>query len=295
MWRRWPGAGDVPRLLVGVAWWLSGTNLLLGVFNLLPGAPLDGGRILRAWLWHRHGDRVRATIGASRAGQLVAFLLVGLGLLEFVTGAGINGLWMVFIGWFLLSAARAEEADVTMRQLLSDVLVRDVMTSQPRTAPAWFTVDEFIQRYVLGAPHSAYPIASLDGTIEGLVTLAQLRQVPADERTSTRIGDRPRLRRRSTRRHPDPRRHLQSRRGARAGPSPYPPRAYHLVTRAGSGFTVSFGNDRVGVSGPDEGLAAFVPAVDELVDRVDEFADRAEGAVSDGLAGGDPEEDLDHV
>ena len=87
----------VAPIVVGVAWWLSGINLLLGLFNLLPGAPLDGGRILRAYLWRRHGDPVRAAVGAARAGRILGFTLIGLGLLELVAGALVGGVWMVFM------------------------------------------------------------------------------------------------------------------------------------------------------------------------------------------------------
>src|SRR5262249_44939160 len=81
------GTLGVSHIVVGVAWWLSGINLLLGVFNLLPGAPLDGGQIVRAYLWRRHGDKVRAAIGAARAGRIVAFILIALGLLQFLVGS----------------------------------------------------------------------------------------------------------------------------------------------------------------------------------------------------------------
>jgi Zn-dependent protease len=178
-----------PRLVAGVAWWLAGTNLVLGLFNLLPGAPLDGGRVLRAWLWHRYQDRARASIAASRAGQVLAFVIVSLGLLELFTGTTIGGLWMVFIGWFLLSAARVEEIHVTTRSLLSDVLVRDAMTTDPKTGPSWLTIEASIQQYVLGARHSAYPVVSFDGGVQGLITLAQLREVPPEQRLSTRVAD----------------------------------------------------------------------------------------------------------
>ena len=158
----------VAHILVAVAWWLAGANLLLGLFNLIPGAPLDGGRILRAYLWRRHGDQARATIGAARAGQVVGYMLTGLGLFQLFTGAGIGGLWLAFIGWFVLSAARAEQASVTTRQHLDGVRVGDVMSTDPHTGPAWFTVDDFIQRYVLGDRHSAYPVEGFDGAVEGL-------------------------------------------------------------------------------------------------------------------------------
>ena len=91
-----------------MASWLAGINVLLAIFNLVPGAPLDGGRVLRSYLWHRHGDRTRATVSAAHAGRYVAFTLIGLGLLEFLLGASIGGLWLVFIGWFILGASNTE-------------------------------------------------------------------------------------------------------------------------------------------------------------------------------------------
>ena len=164
-------------------------NLLLGLFNLLPGAPLDGGRLVRAYLWRRHGDSVRAAIGAAHAGRVVAFILIALGLAEFLAGGLVGGVWLAFIGWFIFAAAREEEIQVTTRQALAGVRVADAMTAQPHTAPGWITVEDFIQRYVLGDRHSAYPVAERDGSIMGLVTLTQLRDVAPGRRATTSVRD----------------------------------------------------------------------------------------------------------
>ena len=176
-------------LVVAVAWWLAAINLILGLFNLLPGAPLDGGRILRAYLWRRHGDTTRAAVGAARAGRFVAYGLIGIGLLEFFAGSVVGGVWMAFIGWFLFTAARDEEIWVRTRQSLAGVSVDKVMTARPHTAPASISVEDFIQRYLLGDRHSAYPVESPDGSITGLITLAQLRDVAPDKRATTLIRD----------------------------------------------------------------------------------------------------------
>ena len=101
------GSGDLP---VSVAGWLAGINVLLAVFNLVPGAPLDGGRILRAILWWRGDDRDRAVTTATTVGQVVAYCLVAIGLLDFLAGDTVGGLWLILIGGFLLTAARAEYA-----------------------------------------------------------------------------------------------------------------------------------------------------------------------------------------
>lgn len=182
------GSGAVP-LAAEVAAWLAAVNAVLAVFNLLPGAPLDGGRILRAYLWHRRGDPVRAAIGAARAGCVVAYLLIGLGLLEFVLGSVIGGVWLAFIGWFLLTAARAEDAAVRARTALAGVRVGDVMTPDPRTVAESLSVQRFIDEHLLGDRHSAYPVTSHDGTCIGLVTLSQVRAVPPGARAGTRLAD----------------------------------------------------------------------------------------------------------
>ena len=182
------GLGAEP-IVVAVAWWLAGINLLLGLFNLLPGAPLDGGRVMRAYLWRRYGDPVRAGVGAARAGRVVAFLLIALGLVEFLTGSLVSGVWLAFIGWFMFAAAQQEEAQTLTRHSMVGVRVADVMTAHPHTAPAWITVESFIEDYLLRDRHSAYPVEDRDGSILGLITLAQLRGVSGSQRQTTLIRE----------------------------------------------------------------------------------------------------------
>lgn len=182
-------ASGAAQIVVGVAWWLSGINLLLGLFNLLPAAPLDGGRILRAYLWRRHGDRVRAAVGAARGGRILAYTLIALGLLQFLAGWLVGGVWLAFIGWFVLTAARNEESQVLIRQVLVGLCAADAMIAHPSSAPGWITVADFIQKYLLGDRHSAYPVKNPDGSTLGLVTLAQLRRIPPAERAETLVRD----------------------------------------------------------------------------------------------------------
>jgi Zn-dependent protease len=187
------GAGlrtlGVGHIILGVVWWLAGINALLGVFNLLPGAPLDGGQVLRAWLWRRHGDPTRAAVGAARAGRTLAFVLIAFGLLEFLAGAMVAGVWLAFIGWFIFTAAQTDEAQVLARNVLSGVRVADAMTANPHTAPAWITVQDFIERYLLGDRHSAYPVKDHNGSISGLITLTELRNVNPSSRSTTLVGE----------------------------------------------------------------------------------------------------------
>jgi Zn-dependent protease/CBS domain-containing protein len=177
----------LPDLVVAGFVWLAATNLILGVFNLLPAFPLDGGRVLRSILWYRSGDRLRATDTAARAGQVCGFLLVGLGLTEFAFG-GVGGLWLVFLGWFVMQAARGEASVVAQTRLLAGVTVRDIMTADPVTVSADLPIDELIDRYVLGSRHSAYPVTAGAGAPIGLISLDTIRRVDAAQRASTTVG-----------------------------------------------------------------------------------------------------------
>jgi Zn-dependent protease len=178
-----------PSLVEGGIAWLAGTNATLLLFNLIPAFPLDGGRLLRAWLWQRSGDRYRATSGAARLGQICAFLMMGFGLLSLFVNGGISGLWLIFLGWFLMSAARSEASQVLMRGALNGVRVGDVMSRDPITAPGWITVDEFMRSYLPEKNATAYPIKTFDGALDGLVTLSRLAQVPQEERHLMRVRD----------------------------------------------------------------------------------------------------------
>ncbi len=180
---------DASDLVVSAVAWLAAVNVVLGLFNLVPGSPLDGGRLLRAYLWWRSGDRDQAAVRAARAGQGVGYVLIALGVLEFAVGLGVGGLWMVLIGWFVLGAARAEEVSVRTRRALTGVRVVDVMTPGPSTVPSWMTVAEFVDSHVLGGRHSAYPVEGLDGSTTGLVTLAQVRAVEPERYATVLVGD----------------------------------------------------------------------------------------------------------
>ena len=181
-------ATAAPHILASVTGWLAGVNLMLGLFNLLPGAPLDGGRVLRAILWRVRGDRHNAALVAAGAGIVIGYGLVGLGLAQFLLVGGIGGLWLVFIGWFLLSAARAEETHERARHALTGVTVGDAMTPSAGAIPAWLTVTEAIDRYALTERVDAWAVEGFDGQPTGIVTLADLRAVTPSARASTRVS-----------------------------------------------------------------------------------------------------------
>ncbi|MGV0596718.1 site-2 protease family protein [Mycolicibacterium porcinum] len=178
-----------PHIVVGVGWWLAGINVLLGLFNLLPGAPLDGGRVLKSLLWKRCGDSMRAGIDAARAGRVLALILIGLGLATTFAGAPVGGIWLVLVAWFIYGASRDEELQLITKRAIADIRVRDVMTAHPNIAPSDVTVEDFIERYLLGDRHSAYPVADRHGEIVGLITLAELRRVAPSRRGLTLVRD----------------------------------------------------------------------------------------------------------
>ncbi|TDC82443.1 CBS domain-containing protein [Micromonospora sp. KC606] len=175
-------------LLLGSLAWLAGINVLLAVFNVLPAAPLDGGRLLRAAVWKATGDRTRASMVAARAGWVLGALLIGLGLFQFLTGFGVGGLWLALIGWFLIGAAGMEERQARMGSALAGVRIGDVMTPQPQTASADMTVADFVDHYLFAYRHSALPLTE-DGRPVGLVTLDRVRGIPADRRATTTLAE----------------------------------------------------------------------------------------------------------
>jgi Zn-dependent protease len=176
-------------LVVNASSWLWQINLLLAGFNLIPAAPLDGGRILRAGLWRASGSRTHAAVLAARAGQGFAVVLIGLGLVEFAVGSPL-GLWPALLGWFLFMAARAEEKAAHGRGGVEGLPVGAVMIPQPPVVSSAMTVAELLagpMQWFLGRPVAA--VVGSTGWLEGVVTLERIMQVPAHEQATTRLGD----------------------------------------------------------------------------------------------------------
>jgi Zn-dependent protease/CBS domain-containing protein len=184
------GNGPHPGLVPATLSWLGYINISLGVFNLVPAFPLDGGRLLQSLIWLRTQDRLRATRVAARIGMGFAYLLILYGLATFIfAGSLIGGVWSVFLGWFLLGAARSEEAGGLIRQALSGINVRDVMTPDPVQAPDNITVDDALRGYVLASRHSTFPTHDAGGQLSGLLTLAAVKSVAPEARATTLIKD----------------------------------------------------------------------------------------------------------
>jgi CBS domain-containing protein len=178
-----------PQLVVVVAVWLAAVNVLLLVFNLIPAFPLDGGRILRGFLWTRTNNRMAATVAAARLGRFFAVVLIGVGVLDFFFVNPVNGLWLMLIGWFLDTAARGEAHGEQARHALEGVLVGDVMSKNPVIVPSWITVELLVDQYVMGHEFTSFPTHSIDGRIDGLVTMRGIKQIPAQQRSKRRAID----------------------------------------------------------------------------------------------------------
>jgi Zn-dependent protease/CBS domain-containing protein len=180
--------GSHPALFAATLAWLGYINISLGVFNLVPAFPLDGGRLLQSLIWLRTGDRLRATRIAARIGMLFAYLLIAYGLATFIfAGSLIGGVWSVFLGWFLLSAARSEAVGGLIRQALAGMTVAQVMTPNPVQAPDDISVEDALHGYILASRHSTFPTHDAAGRLSGLLTLTALKNVAPGARPTTLI------------------------------------------------------------------------------------------------------------
>ncbi|HEY2301650.1 MAG TPA: site-2 protease family protein [Acidimicrobiales bacterium] len=180
----------ISRLGVSMLEWLAMINILLAVFNILPGSPLDGGRILHAGVWAWTHDRWRASRLAAQAGRVIGVLLVFAGVaFGFLAGSPVDGLWFVVIGWFLFSASRMEERAALLLHHLDGLSAADVMAPFPSVAPGWLTVQAFLEQFG-GADGSAVMLLQQwAGGVSALTTLDDLRAVPQTARWSTRAID----------------------------------------------------------------------------------------------------------
>jgi len=175
--------------------WLGSINFTLGLFNLVPGFPLDGGRLLRSLLWAAMKDVKRATRYAAQVGQVVGWIFIFAGLSMvfggripiFGTGFG-GGLWIALIGWFLKSAAAASYQQVVIEDLLEDIPVARLMRADVKTVPADLPVADLVYDWMLGTDERAFPVVE-GGRLEGLVTLEDVRKVPREAWAQTPVRE----------------------------------------------------------------------------------------------------------
>jgi Zn-dependent protease len=176
-------------LAVAAPSWLAVINIALVVFNLIPAAPLDGGRVLSAWLWRRWADEHRAHRAAARVGHWFGTTLVVVGIALFVTGDVGGGVWLAFLGWFLTTTADAERVFADARHALDGVRVVDVMTRDLIVAPRDLRLDDFIDHYVYRWGHTGYPVVDDQGRVEGLLTLRAIGAVPRNRWGHLTVAD----------------------------------------------------------------------------------------------------------
>jgi len=172
-------------MLAAASKWLWEINLTLALFNLLPGFPLDGGRILRGISWGITQDFTRATRIASSSGKFLAYILIFIGIWLALNGNWVGGLWIAFIGWFLLSAAQESYAQVAIHDTLTGVRAGDIMTSDVPTVPRDISLEEYVHE-VLRTGRRCH-VVTAGGNPVGLITLHGVRSVPHDTWGNTSI------------------------------------------------------------------------------------------------------------
>lgn len=168
--------------------WLGVINIGLAIFNMIPGFPLDGGRVLRGIVWWITGDAVRATRIAARVGQVIAFVMILYGLLQFFRGAGFNGLWMAFIGWFLLSASRESYAQMVISEGLRGLRVGDVMSRDFPVVDAHSNLQTFAEENLTRTGRRFW-VVTLNGQPEGIITPNEMSAVPRNRWPYTTVAD----------------------------------------------------------------------------------------------------------
>jgi Zn-dependent protease/CBS domain-containing protein len=177
-------------LIATICFWLAYVNLPLGLFNLLPGFPLDGGRLLRALVWFAGDDFRWATRIAARSGQLAALCLIGSGAYLIATDRQhwlMNGIWFVLIGWFLLMAAARTLSTTLLLQELDGVLARDVMRPDPSLVPAEQPLSELAE-LLIANPRLDLSVVLREGRPVGLIGSSALGRISAERRDSTPLG-----------------------------------------------------------------------------------------------------------
>jgi Zn-dependent protease len=181
--------------LATILFWLGPINILIGVFNMIPGFPLDGGRVLRSILWAIMDDLRRATKYASWAGRGIALLFIFAGIaMAFgvpvpIFGTGLlGGLWLAFIGWFLYNAATQSYQQVVIRDMLEGIPVSRLMRPDPRTVPVDISVGSLVYDHIMAGDERTFIVMD-NGRVAGLVALEDARQVPRDEWDTRTVAD----------------------------------------------------------------------------------------------------------
>jgi Zn-dependent protease len=176
--------------LVAILGWLGFINISLGLFNLIPGFPMDGGRILRAIIWKIRGDRNAATRSAAGVGRLFGYLLIAAGIFLIFQGANLfSGVWLALIGWFLSNAAESTVAQMGIEHALKGIKVRDVMESDPPSVTPNESVADLVNERLIRGEHRSFVVRHDDGGLAGIVTLSDVRRMPRENWEAARVTD----------------------------------------------------------------------------------------------------------
>ncbi len=187
----WAGqAWRWPQAVIGVAGYLGLLNFVLAIFNLIPGFPLDGGRLFRSLVWYLTRDVRKATRWASYTGRGFGFLLIGYGIITLFTQRNlVGGMWLIFIGWFLSQAAEASYRQLILRRILEGVRAREAMTPGPEIVHADLSLRELVDEFFLKRSYNAFPVQDREERLLGLITLSQVKEVPRERWPTTRVGE----------------------------------------------------------------------------------------------------------
>lgn len=184
----WRASAGSPGPVHALSGWLAWINLAVGLFNLIPGFPLDGGRVFRATVWSLTGNLERATRTAAGLGRLVAFGFIFFGVWLIFRGNWANGLWIAFIGWFLDNAAAQSVRQLALRELLSGHAARDAMMADCPHVARSLSLDVAVNEVLLPSGRRCFPVVE-DGQLYGLLTLHQIKSVPRERWPFTSVGD----------------------------------------------------------------------------------------------------------
>jgi len=184
----WQRSTEAQTAVTGVLVWLGYINIALAVFNMIPGFPLDGGRVLRAIVWAINKNADRSTRVAARVGEFVAFLFILDGIWQFFSGTGFGGLWIAFIGWFLMDAAKASYAEVEITAALRGVRVSEVMSRDCAIVSPGMSLQEFVNTYLLRAGERCFAVED-QGRFLGLITPRDVGNMPRDRWDKTTVQE----------------------------------------------------------------------------------------------------------
>lgn len=182
------GLANVPVAVTATLGYGALINAILGVFNLLPAFPLDGGRVFRGSIWKRSKSLIGATRTATRVSEVLSLLMMVGGFVAIIFGDFVGGIWIIFLGWFIRSGAETSLRQTLVGEALSGVTVEDIMTRDVLTVPGNITVQQLVSEYFLVHRHGGYPVVE-DGRVIGIATMQCVRSVPKEKRETITVRE----------------------------------------------------------------------------------------------------------